>query len=114
MKRNKATEVSVIVLCYKASTLIKSFLDEIRLEGDKRSLKYEIVLVANYWANQHDPTPKMIKDYAKNAKNCLVISKEKEGHMGWDMRSGLEISEGNVIIVIDGDLQFNSNLVFKV
>ena len=68
----------------------------------------------NYWANQNDPTPKMIKDYAKESKNCVVISKEKEGHMGWDMRSGLEISQGNVIIVIDGDLQFNSNLVFKV
>ena len=46
---------------------------------------------------------------------CVVFfKKKKEGHMGWDMRSGLEISQGNVIIVIDGDLQFNSNLVFKV
>ena len=114
MGRNKSIEVSVIVLCYKASNLIKTFLDDIIFEADKRSLKYEIILVVNYWANQNDPTPKMIKDYAKDAKNCVVISKEKEGHMGWDMRSGLEISQGNVIIVIDGDLQFNSNLVFKV
>ena len=79
MEGNKTIEVSIVVLCYKASTLIRSFLDEIIIEGDKRSLKYEIVLVVNYWANQHDPTPKMIKDYAKNAKNCVVISKEKRG-----------------------------------
>ena len=68
MRRNKTIEVSVIVLCYKASNLIKSFLDEIIFEADKRSLKYEIVLVVNYWANQNDPTPKMIKDYAKMQK----------------------------------------------
>ena len=57
MEGNKTTEVSIVVLCYKASTLIRSFLDEIIIEGDKRSLKYEIVLVVNYWANQHDSFP---------------------------------------------------------
>ena len=45
MGRNKSIEVSVIVLCYKASNLIKTFLDDIIFEADKRSLKYEIILV---------------------------------------------------------------------
>ena len=34
--------------------------------------------------------------------------------MGWDMRSGLDIANGDVLIVIDGDSQFDPNLVFWV
>ena len=112
MPKNKAIEVSVVVLCYKASDLIKSFLDNIILKGNQRSLNFELILVANYWSHQRDPAPEMIKNYAEGIDNCIVISKEKKGNMGWDMRSGLEACKGNVLIVIDGDSQFESNLVF--
>ena len=55
------------------------------------------------------------KRLRKKCKKLCSSFKRKKGHIvtgTW--RSGLEISQGNIIIVIDGDLQFSSNLVFKV
>ena len=114
MSNKQTVEISIVILCYKADILIFNFLDNIIKKGKQRCLNFEMILVANYWDNQEDSTPLMIKEYTKGKEYCKVISKSKKGDMGWDMRSGLEVASGKIITVIDGDSQFESNLVYWV
>ena len=114
MSNKKNIEISIVILCYKADKLIINFLDKIIKKGEQRFLNFEMILVANYWDHQEDSTPLMIKKYAKGKEYCKVVSKSKKGDMGWDMRSGLEAASGRIITVIDGDSQFESNLVYWV
>ena len=114
MSNKKTIEISIVILCYKADNLIIKFLDKIIKKGKQRCLNFEMILVANYWNHQEDSTPLMIKKYAKDKEYCKVISKSKRGDMGWDMRSGFKAASGRIITVIDGDSQFEPNLVFWV
>lgn len=111
---NFKKKISIVILCYKAEEKISEFINCIIKKGDERHLKYEIILVANYWEGEIDNSPSLIKKFASDKKCCKVISFPKKGAMGWDMRSGLDIANGDVLIVIDGDSQFDPNLVFWV
>ena len=114
MLNKKTIEISIVILCYKADNSIIEFIDKIIIKGKQRHLDFEIILVANFWDNQKDSTPLMIKEYAKDKDCCRVISKSKKGDMGWDMKSGLEAASGRIFTVIDGDSQFEPNLVYWV
>ena len=113
VEKNKI-EISIVILCYKAGKEIIEFINSINSRGSERKIEYEIILVANYWPNENDITPKIVNKYALNKNNCIVVSLPKGGMMGWDMRSGLEKANGRVIVVIDGDTQFEPDLVFWV
>ena len=113
VEKNKI-EISIVILCYKAGKEIIKFIECIYSRGCERKIEFEIILVANYWPNENDITPAIVNRYALNKNNCLVVSLPKEGMMGWDMRSGLEKASGRVIVVIDGDTQFEPDLVFWV
>ena len=107
-------EISIVILCYKAGKEIIKFIESIYSRGNERKIEFEVILVANYWPNENDITPALVNRYAINKNNCLVVSKPKGGMMGWDMRSGLEKANGRVLVVIDGDNQFEPDLVFWV
>ena len=110
----KNIEISIVILCYKAGKEIIKFIESIYSRGNERKIEFEVILVANYWPNENDITPTLVNRYAINKNNCLVVSKPKGGMMGWDMRSGLEKANGRVLVVIDGDNQFEPDLVFWV
>ena len=69
------------------------------------NINYELILVANYDSDTIDDTACIAKALADEISECVVISKSKEGKMGWDMRSGISAARGNYIAVIDGDGQ---------
>jgi len=79
-------------------------VEQIVKEMDSIKVDYEIILVANY-DDSKDKTPQIAKDMAKQNPRIKVVSKEKDGRMGWDMRSGMEIAKGKYIAIIDGDGQ---------
>jgi glycosyltransferase involved in cell wall biosynthesis len=113
VEKNKL-EISIVVLCYKAGKEIIKFIECIYSRGCERKIEFEIILVANYWPKENDITPEIVNRYSLNKINCIVVSLPKRGMMGWDMRSGLEKASGRVIVVIDGDTQFEPDLVFWV
>jgi glycosyltransferase involved in cell wall biosynthesis len=98
-------ELSAIVLCYRAGDsilrVIAPLYELLRREG----ISFELVLVANYWPHQSDPTPQIVTDFAHDHEHVVVVSKAKEGAMGWDMRSGFEAAIGDTMVLIDGDSQ---------
>lgn len=111
----KYPELSIVILCYRAGESIREFVGRIiqALESDQ-VFDYELVLVGNYHKNSHDPTPEVVRDLASRNPKIRFVARAKEGMMGWDMKSGLEITRGSYIVVIDGDGQFPVEDVVEV
>jgi glycosyltransferase involved in cell wall biosynthesis len=98
-------DLSAVVLCYRAGDSILAVVEPLYELLAASGLRFELVLVANYWPNQADPTPEIVAGFAEPYDNVVVLRKEKEGGMGWDMRAGMAATIGRTIVVIDGDAQ---------
>ena len=100
-----APVLSVVLLCYRAedhaSVVIEPLHDELEASG----ITFELVLVANAWAGSGDTTPGIVQKLAAGRPTMTVVTEEKRGDMGWDMRTGLEVARGDYLVVIDGDGQ---------
>lgn len=112
----KAKDISVVILCYKVGEEVGIFIDEVKQSLARRGLSYELVLVANYNANEKliDVTPSIVRRLAEHDPDITVVSREKEGMMGWDLRSGLDVASGKTIAYIDGDGQMPAVDIVRV
>ena len=107
-------ELSVVVLGYRAGEVLKIFVAQVIESLIRNNISYQLVLVGNYWPNTDDKTLEIIRELARVNKNIKPVIKEKEGGMGWDLRSGLEAADGKYIAFIDGDGQMPAEDVVKV
>ena len=108
-------ELSVVILCYKAGESARQFVEEVRALFQKESIfDYELILVGNYLPGSGDITPAVVRELAGKYTNVRYTAKEKEGMMGWDMKSGLSLAGGRYISVIDGDGQMPIEDLVKV
>ena len=114
-EEKKIPELSVVILCYHSSDVVRDLVAQVEREMEEAKIDYELVLVGNYLPGDvKDPTPSVLKELARDKPRFVVVAKEKEGMMGWDMRSGLEAASGRHIAVIDGDGQMPMSDVIKV
>lgn len=98
--------LSVIVLCYKAGQDVFSFVENIIDCFKNQNIEnFEIILVGNYAPGSIDETPAIVQNISQKYHFVKYSALPKKGMMGWDMRSGLELSTGKFISVIDGDGQ---------
>lgn len=112
---SKNPELSIVILCYRAEENARGFVSRtMKTLEDSRMNNYELVLVGNYHKDSGDTTPKVVRDLASRNPKIRFVARVKEGMMGWDMKSGLEIARGSYIAVIDGDGQFPVEDVVKV
>ncbi len=108
-------ELSVVILCYHSADVVRDLVAQVERELEEARVDYELVLVGNYMpGDTKDQTPTVLKELAKDKPRFTVVAKEKQGMMGWDMRSGLEAATGCHIAVIDGDGQMPMSDVIKV
>jgi glycosyltransferase involved in cell wall biosynthesis len=100
-------DISVVILCYRTEEFVPAFVKQMKRALEDRHLSYELVLVANYHADATVPdrTPEIARALAREDPCIRVVAKPKQGMMGWDMRSGLEVAGGATVAVIDGDGQ---------
>lgn len=112
----KPVEISVVILCYKAASSIAGFVKKMKVLLEARGLSYELVLVANYNAHEKDTdqTPATVKELAARDSHIVVVSKPKEGMMGWDLNSGLRVATGETVAIIDGDDQMPAEDVVRI
>lgn len=101
----KTPEYSVVILCYRAEEYCRVFIAEVIENISKLNIDYELVLVANYWENSNDQTPRIAQELRNNNPHIKVVAFPKKGGMSWDMISGLKACTGRIIAVIDGDGQ---------
>ena len=114
-EESQIPELSVVILCYHSADIVRDLVAQVERELEEARVDYELVLVGNFMpGDTKDRTPEVLKDLAKDKPRFRVVAKEKEGMMGWDMRSGLEAATGRHIAVIDGDGQMPMSDVMKV
>lgn len=102
----KNLELSVVILCYRSEYSIIPFIEKVKATVKALTDNFEIILVANYIENSNDKTAAIVNEIAKKDTVYKTICKPKQGMMGWDMKEGLAVCNGNYICVIDGDGQF--------
>ncbi|HYH88421.1 MAG TPA: glycosyltransferase family 2 protein [Solirubrobacteraceae bacterium] len=106
--------LSAIVLCYEAREAIHRVIDPLYEQLEASGIPYELVLVANQWPGNPDPTGRVVEEWARDRDTVVCVIEEKQGAMGWDMRSGLAAASGDYLIVIDGDAQNPVDDVLKM
>ncbi len=97
--------LSAIVLCYKAGEGVRKVIEPLYAQLRDSGVSFELVLVANYWPGSGDVTAEVVEAFAGQNEHVRTVIRQKEGDMGWDMRSGLDAAKGDFLIVIDGDEQ---------
>lgn len=108
-------ELSVVILCYHAAEVARALVNQVEQELEETEIDYELILVGNFLpGDTQDQTPSVLQELAKGKPRFVVVARQKEGMMGWDMRSGLEAATGHHIAVIDGDGQMPMSDVIKV
>ncbi len=109
-------QLSVVILCYRAEDLVPMFVSRVKNLLEERGLSYELVLVGNYHSSMKslDRTPQIVEALAKSDSHVRAVVKEKQGMMGWDMRTGLDAATGEAVAVIDGDNQMPPEDIIKV
>jgi cellulose synthase/poly-beta-1,6-N-acetylglucosamine synthase-like glycosyltransferase len=107
-------ELSVIVLCYESRESLHRVIDPLYAQLEAADVAYELVLVANQWPHRPDPTGEVVQEFARQHEHVRVVVEEKQGAMGWDMRSGLAAARGDYMVVIDGDAQNPVDDVLKM
>jgi len=101
----KVPEFSIVILCYQAGDYIRTFTREVIEHVSGLGVDFELILVANYWDDVGDDTPRIARELENINPHIKVVAFPKKGMMGWDMTSGLKAATGRVIAVIDGDGQ---------
>ncbi len=99
-------DLSVVVLCYRSGAEAPIYAAEIQAVLLAAGIdNHQLVLVGNYNSGSDDPTPDIVRRLAEGDPRILCSAVEKEGMMGWDMRTGLALATGKCLAVIDGDGQ---------
>ena len=102
----KHPDISIVILCYRSNETIIPFIAKVKSELANGNISnYELVLVANYFENDSDKTPMIVKELESNDERIKVVTEKKMGMLGWDVRKGLRASTGDTIVLIDGDGQ---------
>lgn len=99
-------DLSAVVLCYRSGGAARSCAARIgQVLRDAGIDDYQLVLVGNYVPGSGDTTPDVVRELAAADPRIVCSAVEKQGMMGWDMRSGLALATGEHLAVIDGDGQ---------
>ena len=80
-------------------------VDHPKYRGRRSGISHELVLVANHRPEENDRTPAVVQELARGREEVRSLTLEKQGAMGWDMRTGLDAARGAHIVVMDGDAQ---------
>jgi glycosyltransferase involved in cell wall biosynthesis len=107
-------DISVVLLCYRSEERIWEFVEVLKRSLEELAVPWELILIGNYVEGSSDRTPEIVKEIATQDPRIKAVTKVKQGMMGWDMRSGLEVATGYTIAVVDGDGQFPLEDIVRV
>lgn len=95
-------KISVIIPCYNEEKTIQKIIKLV--QNALNDSKYEIILVDDA---SKDNTSKIIFDLSSNEENIKVISHKLNLGKGAALRSGINASSGDVVIIQDADLEYD-------
>ncbi len=103
-------KLSLVVPCFNEEDNVEKFLQEVK-NTFKNDIYYEIVFVND---GSTDNTHKMLKQLAKGNKNVQVVTFSRNFGKEAAMYAGLSASCGEMVCVIDADLQQHPRVVLEM
>lgn len=103
-------KLSLVVPCYNEEGNVEKFLQEVR-NIFKNDINYEVIFVND---GSTDNTRAVLKQLAKENKNVQVITFSRNFGKEAAMYAGLTSSCGEMVCVIDADLQQHPSVVLQM
>ena len=103
--------ISIIIPVFNESESIAYLLEEVKSVMEVNELNYELIVVND---GSQDNTDAVLVELIKNIKELLVISLRKNYGQTAAMAAGFDISRGDIVITLDGDLQNDPNDIPKL
>ncbi len=103
--------ISIIIPVFNESESIAYLLEEVKSVMEVNELNYELIVVND---GSEDNTHEVLDKLTKNIKELLVISLRKNYGQTAAMSAGFDISRGDIVITLDGDLQNDPNDIPKL
>lgn len=106
--------LSLVVPCYNEQDNVQMFFDEVNRAFDGQVDDYELVFVND---GSKDDTIKVLKDiYQKHSEKCKIQILDFSRNFGKEaaMFAGLEKAKGDLVCVIDADLQQRPEVVLEM
>jgi glycosyltransferase involved in cell wall biosynthesis len=107
-------DLSVVILCFGAEDELPHVVGPLHDELEASGVSYEVILVANYWPGSADRTPEHAAAFSREHPHVTVVARPKHGGMGWDLRSGLDVARGSILVYLDGDGQVSTHDALEV
>lgn len=104
-------KLSILVPCFNEEAVIEEFYKELLKTKELEKIKYEVIFIDD---GSKDDTYKILEKISKKDKNVKVISFSRNFGKEAAMLAGMELSSGEVITIIDADLQQLPSTMIKM
>jgi len=98
----KNVKISAVIACYKDEKAIPVMYNELKDVFTKLDVNYEIIFVND---SSPDNSESVIYELSKHDKSVIGITHSRNFGSQMAFKSGMEISSGDCIVLLDGDLQ---------
>ena len=94
-------KISIIIPCFNEEKTLSKIVDKVL---QFKSFEKEIIIVDDC---SKDNTPNIIKDLVSKFKEIKTVRHEKNYGKGAGIKSGVNISTGDIVLIQDADLEYN-------
>ncbi len=102
---------SIIIPYYNEPTLLQVLHKILVLKADNSNYEFEIIVIND---GSTDETTKLLKDNHELFSQIKFEEHNKNRGKGAAIKTGIKISEGDIIIIQDADLEYNPKDIIKV
>ena len=99
--------ISVIIPCYNEKNTIEKIIDRIKQLKD---LEIEIIIIDDY---STDGTREILKEKIQNRVSKILFN-EKNFGKGYSLKRGIQVAEGDIVIIQDADLEYDPKEYYKL
>lgn len=103
--------LSIVVPCYNEEQILEMFYNEIKKILNIIKYDYEIIFIDD---GSTDRTPDIIKEFHRNNKRVSLISFSRNFGKESGIYAGLRNSKGDLILVMDADLQHQPKVLLEM
>jgi polyisoprenyl-phosphate glycosyltransferase len=94
--------ITAIIACYKDAQAMPFMYERLVKTFNEMKVRYEIIFVND---NSPDNTPEVLKDLCNRDPNVIGITHSRNFGSQAAFMSGMEVSTGDAVVLMDGDLQ---------
>lgn len=106
----KSTKISAIIACYKDEKAIPIMHQRLTKVFQKIKTNYEIIFVND---GSPDNSEAILKDIVKKDSHTIAVTHSRNFSSQMAFTSGMDISTGDAIVFLDGDLQDPPEIIEK-